>query len=503
MANDNNIKKFTAADIEKYHNGQLSAKEMHDLEKAALDDPFLADALEGYSAQGVNFSADIAALKKRLADKTGQAKVIPLPAGGRSSFSWLRAAVLIVLIGGVGVLAYQFLFKTGENQITQLSKREKANAQDTVNRSSQIINKDSSPEYKTGTLNDKLTPDPKVGDQKGIHRDANENNKEVKDSLAINSGIAGTQVPSAPVKAAEDDKVIKSLRNDNAWDRSAAEKNKALAFKKTDDPVKQRNEVADSKTDGALKGETRNVTAYKPVFKDSAGVADGYNYYSKAIEPKSSANGIAANKRNESLYRTTNIFRGRVTDASNNALPFANITNRQDNVGTYSDVQGNFAMVSTDTVLNVQVRSLGFENNNVQLRGRTGNNLITMQEDRSLNASVLDTAKRNISRARNTTMTLEEPEPEDGWHAYSSYVLNNLNIPATFDMKKSGETADNTVEVSFEVNKNGEPINIKIEKSLCDRCDIEAIRLIKDGPKWKRKAKKGKRTTITVPFVKP
>ena len=52
MANDNNIKKFTASDIEKYHKGQLSAKERHDLEKAALDDPFLADALEGYSTAG-------------------------------------------------------------------------------------------------------------------------------------------------------------------------------------------------------------------------------------------------------------------------------------------------------------------------------------------------------------------------------------------------------------------------------------------------------------------
>ncbi len=58
MATDNNIKNFTAADIEKYHKGLLSAKERHDLEKAALDDPFLADALEGYAVAGENVSAD-------------------------------------------------------------------------------------------------------------------------------------------------------------------------------------------------------------------------------------------------------------------------------------------------------------------------------------------------------------------------------------------------------------------------------------------------------------
>jgi TonB family protein len=192
-----------------------------------------------------------------------------------------------------------------------------------------------------------------------------------------------------------------------------------------------------------------------------------------------------------------------VTDANNNALPFANITNTIDNVGTYSDAQGNFTLVSPDSVMNVQVRSLGFTSNNIQLRNYVTDNKVMMQEDRSLPVDTIDKVKRNIKRNRNNTMTLEEPEPEDGWDSYGSYVVNNLNIPDKFEMKKTGETADNTVEVSFEVNKNGEPINIKVEKSLCDKCDKEAVRLIKEGPKWKRKAKKSKRTTITVPFIKP
>jgi len=66
MADGNNINTFTAADIEKYHKGLMSPKERHALEKAALDDPFLADALEGYGASAVNVQEDIADLKKRL-----------------------------------------------------------------------------------------------------------------------------------------------------------------------------------------------------------------------------------------------------------------------------------------------------------------------------------------------------------------------------------------------------------------------------------------------------
>src|SRR5689334_6185961 len=42
------ISQYSAADIQRYVQGKLSAAEMHAMEKAALDDPFLADAIEGY-----------------------------------------------------------------------------------------------------------------------------------------------------------------------------------------------------------------------------------------------------------------------------------------------------------------------------------------------------------------------------------------------------------------------------------------------------------------------
>src|SRR4051812_11453005 len=39
---------FSAADIERYRRGQLSPAQMHAMEKAAMEDSFLADAMEGY-----------------------------------------------------------------------------------------------------------------------------------------------------------------------------------------------------------------------------------------------------------------------------------------------------------------------------------------------------------------------------------------------------------------------------------------------------------------------
>jgi len=54
------------------------------------------------------------------------------------------------------------------------------------------------------------------------------------------------------------------------------------------------------------------------------------------------------------------------------------------------------------------------------------------------------------------------------------------------------------VQLSFDVDKNGQPTNIAVVKSLCQKCDEEAIRILKEGPKWKKnKNKKGK---ITIKF---
>src|SRR5258705_3892870 len=110
MAIDKNIKNFTAADIEKYHKGLLSAQERHDLERAALDDPFLADALEGYAFVGNNMQADLAELRSRLAEKMEDAKVIALPGQKKKAIPWLRIAALVIVIAGIGFLADQFVF---------------------------------------------------------------------------------------------------------------------------------------------------------------------------------------------------------------------------------------------------------------------------------------------------------------------------------------------------------------------------------------------------------
>jgi TonB family protein len=80
-------------------------------------------------------------------------------------------------------------------------------------------------------------------------------------------------------------------------------------------------------------------------------------------------------------------------------------------------------------------------------------------------------------------------EPADGWSNYDTYIANNLSLPEEVVQKKiHGE-----VEISFEVQSNGALTNMKIDKSLCSDCDEAALRVIKDGPRWK--VKKGDKAT--------
>ena len=69
-------KEYTAADIERYHAGSMPAEQMHALEKAAMEDPFLADALEGYLFTKTP-AADVQKIRERLIGNE-QAKVLSL-----------------------------------------------------------------------------------------------------------------------------------------------------------------------------------------------------------------------------------------------------------------------------------------------------------------------------------------------------------------------------------------------------------------------------------------
>jgi len=96
---------YTAADIERYLNGQMTAAEKHALEKAALEDPFLAEAMEGYAGiPDLPLQPDIQGLKQRLQERNAGNKVIPV----RKYRIWWSAAAAVLLVAGTATTWYLF-----------------------------------------------------------------------------------------------------------------------------------------------------------------------------------------------------------------------------------------------------------------------------------------------------------------------------------------------------------------------------------------------------------
>ena len=111
------IKSYSASDIRNYLEGKLSSAEMHAMEKAAMDDPLLSDAMEGMALkdrrQNISFASDTEELKKRLQGRIKQQeknRILPF------ILKW-RIAASVLLLAGAGILSYFSLIrKPGTNR---------------------------------------------------------------------------------------------------------------------------------------------------------------------------------------------------------------------------------------------------------------------------------------------------------------------------------------------------------------------------------------------------
>lgn len=106
---------YSAADIQRYLQGSMTRAEMHNLEKAALDDPFLAEALEGCRDSGVHVENDMEALNARLSKKMA----------GPSRVGWLTIAAAAALVISLSFAAWLLYSPNDKPTIATLDTREK------------------------------------------------------------------------------------------------------------------------------------------------------------------------------------------------------------------------------------------------------------------------------------------------------------------------------------------------------------------------------------------
>lgn len=374
-----------------YIRGIRKGKEAHRLQKEAMRDPFLADAMDGYDGAGESQEQQIELLRRRITMRVKRKQ--------NHAFAWSVAASLLL---GVCLGGY-FLFQ-----------------------------KDKLPEETLMALEQ-------------LQRDTI------------------LQTPSQ-IPAEAEVKLAKTLKKDSMRPLISQERKvKPAVTAKTIAPEVKEQSAAEVEMSMALSEELK--------LADTTIVADDSNLARKLQD------------RVEGLK--VGGIKGRVTDENGEPLMGANILVKGTGKGTVSDVNGNFTL-DADGNKEIAVNYIGYEP--ITLPADTGKEmLIAMNESKeALNEVVVvgygTERKKDFtgSVVRVEPLTIPEPVPVIGFKAYKKYLKKNRIRPTDEECAKvKGE-----VVLTFRVDKNGRPVNIKIKNSLCASADKEAIRLVEDGPDW-------------------
>ncbi|OQP52039.1 hypothetical protein A4H97_25845 [Niastella yeongjuensis] len=477
---------YSAADIQRYVKGELSAREMHAMEKAALDDPFLADAMEGM--QQAFEEHDESQVIGQLQQLQQQFQTRTTPAAKVVAFKPFRywqavAAAVVVIITGVWVYSLLSDSSSEKSAATVIAKTEEKKTQAPV-------------------------PAPAVQEEKETAPPESTNSAPVK------SEEANTKKEAAPAQG---------FRNASADAPVTAQAKMPPAT-----PVAEQKEVALSRSTSA---DTANQdVSYWGRMKD-ADKADAYAKQETAASPMAAAAAPDLKRaRKESVYNNNNVFRDRetelitipknnspkkavginnelsgiikgvVTDQNSNPIPNAYVQIAKNNNNFVTDKAGFFKIPVSDSIVDVAVNVTGYGTQNFRLENNATINQLQLQPANAAISSN-EAARYKNSRYKAAIANklpnniVHDAEPVGGWVAFDQYLEKNKKTT----LSKSASVGQ--VIVSFEVNRKGVLSDYKIEQSLSKAYDDEAIRLILQGPGWTllKKVRKA-RVTVIVRF---
>ena len=520
--NNKNTTHYSSLDIQKYLRGELSAPEMNALEKAALEDPFLADAIEGignsYSLTGEkSFEDGLDDLKKRLDEKIAHKnEKAPIPL--RRPL-WMAAAS-VLLLAGLGTTAY-FVFNKTKGPAA-LADQESKNAPAATPSASAS---DSS----VMTIPD-TTPVPAEGKNAApaSAKKSSKTSSSLSDTPPKAKAAAPAPAPDEPAQLQRESIAETRLRDtvsvamDQREEKVRKERMSAAALRAAHAPAKTDNEnYVASNTDNRLQKNALAQSNHGPRYNSNQlnnNVA-GNSRFSSSMFPKDSItvsnNGPVTYNKDlaKNMYYETDkyLFTGKVIDENN--LPITGATlflADQPGLSTVSDNMGLFHLNvrKKDTAFRLVVNSVGYESASMELNtDNIAGNIIQLKPHRnSLDEVVVvgygSQKKTQISgfaspagagdSASAPKIIARNVQPAGGWQDYKDWLGKNWRAAGPDSARKGKET------LSFSVNKNGSLSNFTIERSISPARDSVITSLIRQGPSWiLRKGKKG-RVTVTV-----
>jgi hypothetical protein len=462
-ANKNSIH-YSASDIEKYRKGELSAGEMHDLEQAALDDPFLADAIEGLIQHSVS-RQDLIDLQDRLYKKVTEDT-------RRTAILLIRrriivAAALILLVG----IGFTFLYRQSNQSRHTLQPAAAAADKAPAPAAPAAVAANTPPAIESKAAADSLQF---KFTQPRISRTAQAATRRHRHPANTASDAVASAAPPPAGYYAQPAPLSDTLNLTTGLEKQSA----AVKTKDDEDMVKNRRALQikkDSQTISLLNRQTENEKFY--------------NF--RATEPL--------------------VYIGKVLDINNRPLSGASLTLKGfPPSGTTTNNEGLFqlSLPPADTTLQLTVSLVGYNHtslplNNLSYEARSSN-VIYLKPNNSYLDEVVVTgygAKRKATQAAAPSISNERLDtnwisaaPVIGRQAYLQYLR------LTKGKLGLDSTVTGTETVSFLVSRDGSLSSFKIEQSLSPAHDAAIIRLVTEGPAWRLFGTRKVRAAVTLNF---
>lgn len=424
-------------DIERYLRGELSSEEMHALEKEALNDPFLAEALEGVEQAGPdNFLYDLHTIRRSVHDR--------LRSKSRKKnnvvriWAWTGAIAATLLL--IAVSGFIVLTLIREQAARQRAMQEQAEAMP--------------PEFmKRDTLVIALpaqSPARRKTDASPAARPVPPADQTVQQSPSL---IAEAADETFAGIASHEEPPITEKSGDQADDDRISEANKRNANPEIADAAQLKSEVP-------LAEEELASRTSKESRREGAAVQRAAQAFSSAA--------------------STLVLRGKVVDADGEALPGVNVIVKESNVGTITNAEGQYELQVPPGYGDLVFAFVGFESQQVPIDGRQEINVALDEDVTSLSeVVVIGYESTSVNTPQNTTF--RSAEPIGGRTDFKKYLENVVKYPAEALTKK----VEGRVTVRFTVEANGQLTNFEVIKGIGSGAEEALINAIKAGPAWK------------------
>lgn len=417
-------------DIRRYHSGEMSPQEQHALEKRALSDPFLAEALEGSGLiSPAEFSKDIKELTSKIDKRTQEQNDLQVAASAitseektinspsepivenktHSRWIWpLRIAASVALVALV-YFAITPILESEKQLALQTKAEEKSQEGDNTDT---LLNQPAEPTVMS------------------------ESKADVKRSK---SGKASESIKPVEEFAPPSGAAVQALADQGEQEKEKIAEDQA--------EVAEREVVSEAKQPESKKEAAQGARA-------------------KSVSP---------------AYSTSQkIVQGKVVSAEDGTpLPGVNIIVKGTTAGTVTDMQGNYQVISNSPDPTLVYSFIGMQTQEVKARDQS-ELTVKLQSDVSQLSEVVVTGYSPMKDDVNHEPVVKLAEPFGGRRAYDKYLKNSLHYPQqALDNQIKGR-----VTVQFTVRTDGSLDEFSVLKGLGFGCDEEVIRLVREGPKW-------------------